>query len=292
MVSKIMIFLILVLSFEGCCFFKKRKGINPNLQSLLKDPSFSFTNPVVSISGKTIYFLQSEEIYPEFPVSIGSVYSIDIDGSNYKLILKGYFNALAISYDGKKIAVHSNKPPFPYKPESLIIIYDLINSEIDSYPVKGKVVDIEFANDTQYIYYSAEGKLYKLDLRDSVSTMIPTSKKVYGFDLFKNDEIYIDSFLSYVQINPLDEKYVIGAKDPELFKPIYIRNLSSNELIPLPDSCIYPYIYESPLRKGGVGMPYWFPDGNTIIFCYFEPDLSGFRGGELWILENLFEQIK
>ena len=72
-------------------------------------PEGDLTNPVVSPDGKTIYFLQGSLYEPYIVCSYGSIYAINVDGSNYRKILDGWYNALAISNDGKKLAFKINR---------------------------------------------------------------------------------------------------------------------------------------------------------------------------------------
>jgi hypothetical protein len=66
-----------------------------------------------------------------------------------------------------------------------------------------------------------------------------------------------------------------------------IFNSQDDTLFALPES-VTPYI------ENWVGQPYWFPGGSTIVFAAgtVGGDASGCDPAEIWILENLFEQIE
>lgn len=303
------IFLLVLVALSSCykCNLFEPKPRNPNLQFLvgdtlgdtLSDP-IHCTNPVVSPDGETVYFLQANGRGPggNMTYVFGSVYTIDVDGSNYNLILDGVYNSLAISHDGEKLAVQPNidRGVEHPEPESLILILDLNTSKIDSYPTVSKYMgDIEFPKDTGWIYYSSWPKLYKLNLSDSISEEIPTSDEVYEFDLFNNDSFYIDPDIVLPQINPLKEEYVIGNKgEGEFFGlDLVMRNIPQSSLIYFPEESFNPYYGKSlGLVRVWVGFPYWFPDGNTIVFSVSRSADPGGNRAEIWILKNVFKQIE
>jgi hypothetical protein len=259
------------------------------------------TNPVVSPDGKIIYFLQSYPIDdPGIKFSFGSIYAINVDGSNYRKILDGWYNALAISNDGKKLAFKINREEdyYPSK-DSLIGVLNLGNFKVDTYKVMHhNIRDIEFSLNDEWIYYlaitSTSGmgisKIYKLNILDSTNFFVDSIERiVFGFDLDKNDVPFF-SFVSEVlfpQINFKNPDYAIGSTegDENNNGKLALLNISKNIVIYLPDSCT-PYEV--------VGMPYWFPDGNTIVFFAREWrfDPGGQDPGELWILRNVFKYIK
>jgi hypothetical protein len=77
---------------------------------------------------------------------------------------------------------------------------------------------------------------------------------------------------------------VIGTSGGFDFK-LLMRNIEDDTLMKLPDSLI-PYV------DGAVGFPYWFPDGNTIVFAASPYKEGSGAPAEIWILENIFEQIE
>jgi len=71
-----------------------------------------------------------------------------------------------------------------------------------------------------------------------------------------------------------------------------MRNIPQSSLIYFPEESFNPYYRK--LLFGGiwVGFPYWFPDGNTIVFSVSRSADSGGNPAEIWILKNVFEQIE
>jgi hypothetical protein len=228
-------------------------------------------------------------------LTFGSIYSINVDGTNNKEVLHGMYNALAISPDGKRLAVHLlTGNYYDPQPESLIIIYHLSDAKCDTYStVKRWIWDIEFASDTQWLYYSVDAgtsgynrtEFYRLNLSNSANELLKTiDEGIGGFDLTSDDSIYFDLEIALPQINPTNEKYAIGTPGFEGLV-FTLRNIETHKLDSLAHSLI-PY-------RGSVGYPYWFPNGKDIVFMakpYSEP--LGEIAGEIWILENFFEQIK
>ena len=303
----IKVFLIsFLLSCEICKFpFDFLPERDPDLIFLVGDTlghKFYCTNPVVSPDGKTVYYLRApmDSAFPESDASpIGSVYAIDMDRKNDRKILPGKYDALAISPDGNKIAVHPFKGTWwSLKPESLILIFHLNTQKIDSYKVMGKKIgDIEFSYDNQFVFYQVGpywdsysnwySEIYKLNLADSTNEKIGEFLHMNGMDLFKDGRIYRDSLLVLPQINPLNEKYVIGGLK-DWFNEIVMREISTNKLIYFEKPAFQPWW----LIEGWVGQPYWFPDGNSIVFSFLYCGCGGCGFSSIWILKNVFKHIK
>ncbi len=272
---------------------------NPNLRLLVGDTTTKYdaihcSNPVVSPNGNTIYYLCApSDSLSSYNISIGAIYAVDISRSNNEKILDGKFNALAISSDGNKLAIHPYKSYYYLEPDSFILIFDLPTSKIDSYPILNKrIIDIEFTRDNQLVYYSVviytatlpKIEFYRLHLSDSTNELCGTIEGLGGFDLFADDSIYIDSSMQFPQINPVQEAYAIGSVSQFDLK-LSMRDITKDTLLGLPDSL-------KPYDSGLVGQPYWFPDGNTIVFAtspYSEP--LGKTPAEIWMLTNFFEQV-
>jgi len=292
----LIVFLALV-GIGGLC--RNPYTSNPNLKLLVGDTTTKYdsihcSNPVVSMDEVVYYLGMDRDSAGDYDFAIGAVYSINSDGSNNQKILNGNFNALAISKDAQKLAVHPYSGSYPnYTPDSLILILRIFDSEIDSYPISKKEVrDIEFGNNGQMVYYAIEifsypskTEIYQLNLSDSTNELVFSSDRLFGFDLSTNDSIYFDSIMARPQINPIQEEYIIGTYGYERYE-FLLRNTIMHELDTLPDSLM-------PYYDGCVGYPYWFPNGKDIVFMakpYSEP--SGISSGEIWILENVFEQIE
>ncbi len=289
--TRVLLICFLALVYMGG-YCEKPRPTNPNLRFLVGDTlnnSIHCHHPVVSPDGNVVYYLRANSDSVEFDeLTFGSVYSINVDGTSDKEVLYGKYNALAISPDGEKLAVHpligSHYDP---QPESLIIIFHLSNVKCDTYSiVKHWIMDIEFAADTQWLYYKCglnPVEIYRLNLYDSTNELILSPAWAGGFDLFNNDSVYYDSIMDYPQISPVYENYVIGTPGFQELK-FTLRNTKTHKLDTLPDSLV-PY-------NGDVGYPYWFPNGKDIVFMakpYNEP-LSTIAG-EIWILTNLFDQV-
>lgn len=293
--TRVFLICFLALVYVGG-YCEKPRPTNPNLRFLVGDTlnnSAHCHHPVVSPDGNLVYYLRANSDSVRFDeLTFGSIYSINVDGTGNKEVLNGKYNALAISPDGKKLAVHplagSLHNP---EPESLIIIFNLSNAKCDTYPAVGhRIWDIEFSKGNEIVYYSivipgypCTIEIYSLNLLDSTNTRIDSLYRLFGFDAFINDSIYIDSNIALPQINPVLEKYVIGT--PEYQSWVFtLRNIETHKLDTLPDSLV-PY-------NGSVGYPYWFPNGKDIVFMakpYSGP--SDRIAGEIWILTNLFDQV-
>lgn len=293
----VIVFLALV-GIGGLC--RNPYTSNPNLKLLVGDTTTKYdsihcSNPVVSMDEVVYYLGMDRDSVGDYDFAIGAVYSINSDGSNNQKILNGNFNALAISKNAQKLAVHPYSGSYPnYAPDSLILILRIFDSEIDSYPISKKEVrDIEFAENGQWVYYSVDAstasfnrtEFFRLHLSDSSNELLQTVDWYLGFDLFKDNSLYFDSIMARPQINPIQEEYVIGTYGYERYE-FLLRNTVMHELDTLPDSLM-------PYYDGCVGYSYWFPNGKDIGFMakpYSEP--AGVSSGEIWILENVFEQIE
>jgi len=304
------IFLIILIWFlisSKCfrCFEFFEFERNPDLQFLAGDTlhhSIHLTNPVVSPDGKIVYYLcapgDSAWGNEAIELACGAIYAIDIENKHKKLILNGKYKSLTISPDGKKIAVHLLKGPYPVPfPESLILVINLKNLEIDTYSaVSKRINDLEFSPvDTNYLYYSCGyfyKRIYRLNLSNGATELIMSNLKG-GFDIFKNGEIYTnDPLFDWLQINPLNENYIIGHNGgSNVFDTIIMmRRISDGKIIYFEHSAFHPYL--TLIGRGWLGQPYWFPDGNTVVFSYSLPMDPGGEPAELWILRNVFKHIK
>lgn len=271
---------------------------NPDLIFLAGDTlstSIYCVEPVVSPDGETIYYIKGGGVYGgrwywgDLTYEPASIYAIDSDGKNERLILKGKYRTLAISPDGKKLAFTPG--------DSLILILNLINQKIDSFKVITKwVEDIEFSYDTNWVYYSGsnragDSKLFRLNLSDSTNEQVFASS-VFGFDIFKNGEIYVDLQLPFPQINPTNERYVISPSGGEFAPNAVMRDLLNNSLIYFEDNAFKPHCVPILGCCDFVGGIYWFPDGNTVVFSASRCTDPGGVSPQLWILKNVFKHIK
>lgn len=266
---------------------------NPNLKLLVGDTVYSSThnfNPIVSPGGDIVYYLSVsfDDWTGFYEEQAGSIYSIRIDGSNVKEILSGMYNNLAISPDGKKLSCQSyKKVDLIPTPESLVIVVDLATESVESLWIssKEKIRKLVWDNNGNYLYYLTPDAIRRLYLPDSAEEVVMSISGIAGFDLFKNDSMYLDSTIWYPEIEPTNQRYIIGTTGIYGEKFI-MRDTQEDTIFPLPDSLV-PYVLS------WVGQPYWLPDGNTIVFSAAEQG-GGAPGGDaaqIWILENLFGQI-
>ena len=268
---------------------------NHNLKLVVGDTTTAYdavhcSNPVVSPDGNVIYYLcvDADALNGFYESSIGQLYVVNIDGSSNKKILDGKLHSLSISSNRKKLAVQSCAGSYSEPiPESLILVIhvDTIGvTNIDSLWVTPKGINkIEWSSSDDYVYYRSSTNIYRWDLTTNSEEMLMTITGIAGFDLFGNNSIYLDSAIVYPQLNPKNENYAIGTKYG-YDQNFLMRDLQTSKLDTLPDS-LNPYL------GGLVCFPYWFSDGNTIVFSA-QPYEAGGAPAEIWILENLFEQIE
>jgi len=279
----------------GWCEIKH--PLNPNLKLVVGDTTAIFDSlhcsyPVVSPDGKKVYYLcvNTDSTYGFYELPVGDIWAVNVDGSNNRLLLDGVYHLLSISHDGSRLAFQSCRGSYNDPvPESLILIVHLREStiaNIESLWVTQKGINkIEWSSDDEYLYYQSLNFIYRLQLSNGVEELVTSIPGIKGFDLFKDNTIYYDSVIKNPQINPIHQNYVIGTKY-EFSGSLLIRNISQGTLSELPASC-EPYGI-----SGLIGYPYWFPDGNTIVFAA-TPYVEGTHApAEIWILENFFEQIK
>lgn len=289
--------ILLISSFLTCkmCDWPKATDLrNPDLIFLAGDTlssSIYCVEPVVSPDGKTIYYIKGGGPYggkwenSDLTYEPASIYAIDSDGKNERLILEGKYYSLAISFDGKKLGFATQ--------ESLILILNLNTSKIDTFkiPAHGIIYNIKFSPDTNLLYFSILQKIFKLNISDSSIEELPITN-IKGFDIFKNGEIYIDSSLYCPEINPANERYVISPSGGCFNSCAIMRDLLNKKLIYFEEDAFEPHC--TPLFGccDWVGGIYWFPDGNSVVFSASHCSDPGGDAPQLWILKNVFKHIK
>ncbi|MGQ9818268.1 MAG: TolB family protein [bacterium] len=266
---------------------------NSNLKLLVGDTIHHSThnfNPVVSPDGENVYYLSTpiDTWSGSYYEQAGSIYAVKVNGGNAKEILHGMYNNLAISPDGKKLACQSYKKEICLIPESLIVVVSLATGNVESLWIsaKEKIRKLVWNSNGNYLYYLTANAINRLYLPDSTEEFVMSISGIAGFDLFNNDSIYLDSTIWYPEIEPTNQRYIIGTGDVFAHKFI-MRDIQMETLFTLPDT-VMPY------SMNWVGQPYWFPNGNTIVFAAAECG-GGTPGGDeadIWILENVFEQIE
>ena len=143
-------------------------------------------------------------------------------------------------------------------------------------------------------------KIYRRDLKTGKEELMVMTDKIVNYALFPDDSIYLDdSLLTGLEIDP-SGRYAIGTYRENFeadysgcggfFSYFILRFIPTGKLIPLPDSLKPPKGW---LNSVYVGYPCWLPEGDAILFGaikvpYDPPSVFPYN---LWVLENLFEQI-
>jgi len=285
----LLIGLMALVGIGGLC--RQPYETNPNLKLLVGDTIYHSThnfNPVVSPAGESVYYLSvSIDNWSGFyDEQTGSIYSVKVDGGNVKEILHGMYNNLAISPDGEKLACQSYKEEVFLISESLIVVVHLVTGNVESLWISSKeeIRKLVWNSNGNYLYYLTANAINRLYLPDSTEEIVMSISGIAGFDLFNNDSIYLDSTIWYPEIEPVNQRYIIGTSGPSAHE-LMMRDLQKDTLFTLLDSL-------TPYSINWVGQPYWFPDGNTIVFAAAEYGGPNCSPAEIWILENLFEQIE
>ncbi len=124
-----------------------------------------YSNPVGTPDGNTIYFLCAPADSVDWPnFSVGAIYSITTNGGAPQKVMDGKFHSLAVSPDGKKLAMHSYKSYYNFEPESLILVYNLTNSAIDSYPIPQMSPMSAEQSSLVFIYQTLLRNIFKLSI--------------------------------------------------------------------------------------------------------------------------------
>lgn len=294
--TKVFLVCVLVLVYiGGWCEIKH--PLNPNLKLVVGDTTTDYdsihcSNPIVSPAGDVIYYLCADvdSLNGFYELSIGKLHSVSIDGNNGKELLEENLHSLSVSRDGRKLAAQlcSGNQSAP-TPESLILVIHIDTLGIvgiDSLWVTPKGINkIVWSTNDEYLYYNSATTIYRWHLSTSNEVLVMTIPGVVGFDLLSNDSLYLDSMIYSPEVEPINEGYIIGISDMVFGQHLQMRDIKTRTAFDLSASL-------KPYDSGLVGFPYWFPDGNTIVFAacpYAGP--SG-APAEIWILENLFEQIE
>jgi hypothetical protein len=219
---------------------------NPNLKLVVGDTVYHSThnfNPVVSPNGGKVHYLSiSVDNWSGFyEDQMGSLFSVNTDGSDILEILPGKYNNIAASPDGKKLAAQSYKGEYDEPiPESLIVILHMDTGNAESLWVTSRhIKKLAWSNNGNYLYYHTSNSIYRLYLPDSTDEIVMSISGIVGFDLFNNDSIYLDSVIWCPEIDPINQQHIIGSSGIFAIN-LLMRDIQGETLITFPDS-LTPY---------------------------------------------------
>uniref|UniRef100_A0A7C4UAU1 Dipeptidylpeptidase IV N-terminal domain-containing protein n=1 Tax=candidate division WOR-3 bacterium TaxID=2052148 RepID=A0A7C4UAU1_UNCW3 len=299
-IKETLIVIFLMLSFSGCGFWNligwpwSRFDRNPNLIPVVAKDGYLVLNPVWGPNNK-IYYLQSSVLPETDEIELRR---INVDGSGDTFLIYGKIGHLCMSKDGEKLAIITGTfPEETYIAEGEdsvchLIIIDLNGKIIDTIPTsQSKIFWYEFSWTDSFIYYYGYGDTnggkkgyYRINLNTFQEEFLFESDLCRGFILTSTDSI-IECFQS--QVNPVRNNYVISCRGghSEKGEGLFLHKLGTDEREDL-DAVPYRYAFNR--------YPCWSPDGNDVVFssakAVGEPLRPGFY--EIWILKNVFEQIK
>jgi len=220
----------------------------------------------------------------------GTLWKMKTDGTEATEVLSDTFCALAISANGQKLALATKTEETGGK----LVIFDLVGLTLDTILTShSDIFDVVFSKtDPQKIYYCSKNYgVYRINIDGSGEELINPSIRNY-FDLTSSDSIITRMpyyhpkprvhpslpYIAYIKPKPVAGAY---AKTDD----IILVNMETMDTT---------YLNANPYKYSWIFFPYWFPDGNKLIFTAYEfvggDPLRLRPGGEIWLLEKVFNK--
>lgn len=292
----------------GCGLYKPEFERNPDLALLTADGDLSCINPVWSPNGQTIYFIMDGTW--GIPDNGGSLWAVDINGDNERLILDGQFGAVAISPDGTRLAL-TRAPTI--SEGGLLILVDSNGANEETLAIScTRVQDVEFSSDGSELYHFGEGAFYSIETEGQNEKRlfeIGGSGRCWGFDISPNDSILFyhgdygentGSFAYSIPDSSMMSSYQTSATRPQ-FCPVDANVVAftggfggdGDVWVLYLDTGKASTLNAKTFERSSSMLPYWSPDGSKIVFSSSE--CTGEHPGEphtpqaydLWILEEV-----
>jgi dipeptidyl aminopeptidase/acylaminoacyl peptidase len=266
--------------------------VKPNSERklVLSKEGYYLFNPVWHPSVEWIYYLIMPSDPPEspWPQLTGSVWRINSDGTNARLLIEGHFSLLTLSHSGDKLAfVKGSYPQQNDENDNKIIIADTSGIIIDTIQTTGDQIIswIKFSRTDDKIYYSTQIAhdsvgYFRINIDGSGDELLFTRYGLYYyFDLFPNDSLY-SQYRTVPALNPQNSNYVVFPDEINEVDLILknLRTVETDSLIAAP--------YGTPVY---IDLPCWSPDGDKVIYC-----VGPERGStlsiwklELWMVEGI-----
>jgi Tol biopolymer transport system component len=294
LVFRVLLFVIVaIVTIGGQCVGKMKP--NPERKLVLSKNGYYLFNPVFHLNNEWIYYLaipdtgQTYQTYePQFS---GSIWRVNTDGTNDRIVLDGHYALLTISHNGEKLAFIKGSYPWPNdENDDKIIIADTSGIIIDTIQITGgeTVSWIKFGRNDDKIYYSTTiapdtTGYFSINLEGVGEELLFSRFDPYGlyyyFDLFANNSLYIHCRVAPA-LHPQNPNYVVFSDDYRR-ADLVLQNLGTEEV----DSLIAAP-YGTPVY---IDLPSWSPDGDRVIY-YVGPQRGSsltIKKLELWMIEGI-----
>ena len=264
---------LVLLSLAGCRLFSRPFERNPKLRLLRSErggekvASSSLFHPVVSPDGEHVYYLSWGDS--------SGVWRTGFSDTSAVNVLPGFFLSMAMSPDGQLMVL---------VPESHVIIgplvtFDLGTAVAETIPYQIDAYDLEFSRTVarRFYYSSRETGLHWWDIDSSKDVLVDSTIRGH-FDLTPSDSVVQGLYKPRVHPGGRYVACVVSSRDGG----IALFDLATKDTVPL---------NAQPYKMGGVGSPYWTPDGKALVFSAAESylgDPGGTLPAELWVLDSVF----
>lgn len=283
------IFAAVAVSSMSCDLFRKR--LNPPVLLLHKDSCCLF-NPVVSNDDKHVYYLldstHGRSVEPSWELS-GNLRVCGTDGRSDRLLLKGDFYALALSFDGQMLVAASYYGGRITGP-NLFVVLDTSGRIIDSILVQPDtpdgclVFDVAFTPSGETFIFDAwrgyrgdTTYFYEVDIATGTATLVQTTGwPGCGFDVCKDGTIYSDTATSgHPSVNRVNDRWVVA--------PWVVWDRLRRRAWDLGTR-------SRPYGEGSfVEFPCWTSDGRSVVFSARKHWIDS-QPLELWLLEDVLDE--
>lgn len=260
-----------ILTFAACRHPFVR---NPNLR-LLRSDGFSVEHPAVAPNGTEVYYLSGNTLW-----------KLDIDDDSASLLTPGWFQAIALSPDGTRLALLGRN----------LVLVDttgaIRKTVVPADSVGDDPIDVQFSHDGSHVYYSVgsgpEGvDFFRVALDGTSRELVrqtsggaeASPEGANGFVLTREDSI-LGSLpgRAWPEISPTDDDVMAYSYDWWTGGDVALVYLSSDSVVGL--DC-------NPYSDSRIAYPGWFPDGHRIVFCATDNRYGQPEHYQLWMLDSV-----
>jgi hypothetical protein len=273
---------------------------NPNLVLLYANGSASAFNPVPSLDGRRIYFLEDSafEGKGEAEALEGDLHVLDLETRTERRLLSGSFNSLDLSSDGQRILLAGDRM---LGSAGLLIITDTALLQIDTVPITHDPAfwgarfrwlgdRVAYSVAAEPVHGNSSTSFYSKSLDGDTATRLETSVPWYQhrFDVITQESLYADSMTRFdPAVNPASYRWAVEpghAPSRELARDVwYLYDRIKRRRGRLPED-------SRPYFQGSLYSPRWTAGGRDLLFAADKTNNTQLvQHFQIWLLRDALE---